>query len=314
MYNKFLKKRVLLKIVSALFLFLILFLYKNQDIKNVNTFNLDFKIVSEDANSKFSLVNIDVESKVLATFNSYNKDYGVLLHKNNFWSPESCAAMPNIFLESDQLVVLETIKKIGVSQDLSIKNIFIYDYNKNTLIKSENMENIVGEIYTTDKQNIIYFTYEKGNLIKNILNPTSLKVSIESKYKITEKNPSFRFYIDKKDIYVKIFSNQKFLNYKLEKNKLSMVESLSERIFWKVLNERKQVKIYKEDKSIILSKKENEEYKTLKISDKNIIVSRLDLTNFSNFEIEKIDIKSKVKKTLYINNNIENNYFLISLE
>ena len=314
MYNRFFKKRVLLSIVSALFLFLIFLLYKNQDIKNTNTFNLNFKLISEDNSSKFSLVNLDAESKVLATFSDYNKKYGKEMHKNNFWSPESCAAMPNVFLDSNHLVVLETVRKIGENQDSNTNNIFIYDYNKNTLIKSENIESIVGEIYSINKKNIIYFTYKEDYLIKNTLDPVSLKVTIENKYEIIEENPSFRFYVDKKDIHLKIFSNQKSLSYKVEEDKLSLVQSIPEKIFWKVLNENKQVNIYRGNESIILNKKDKEEYKTLKITDKNIIVSKLDLSNFYNFEIEKIDIKSKAKKTLYINNDIENNYFLISSE
>ncbi len=313
-YNIVFKKRVSLIIVSALFLFLIFLSYKNQEIKNVNIFNLDFKILEQDPNSKFSIVELDNQDKVLATFANYNKEYGRELHRNDFWSPVSCASMPNVFLRSNYLVVLESVKNIDQNTNSYKTNIFIYNYTKNALIKSVDLENIVGDIHTIDKENVIYFTSKDGNLVKNILNPETLQVRSENSYEIRETSPSFRFYIDKKDIYVKIFSNQKFLSYKLEGDKLFVVESLPEKVFWKVLNENRQVNIYRENESILLSKKEKEEYKTLKITEKNIIVSKLDLSNFYNFEIEKIDIKSKIKKTLYTNNDIENNYFLISSE
>jgi hypothetical protein len=300
--------------VFSLLLIMLFYIYKNQSLTERDSRFINFSLVKEEANSKYSIVELEPEDKVFATFTEYNKKYGKQLHKNNFWSPSSCSAMPNVFTDSNYLIVMEKVKKVSQENMSYVTNMFIYDYNKNTLTKSEDLNYIVGDMYKVNKNEVVYFTYIKNKLIKNIFNPKTLETRDVSHYEITEKDPTFRFYFLDNIFYTKVFSGEQSFDYQISKTNLVGVEKIPEREFWKISNEGNKVKISKNTKDVFLNKAQNEEYKILKVTDKNILVSKLDLSNFYNFQIEKINIDNGISKVLYSNSKIENNYFLINSE
>ncbi len=305
------QKKVLLTIILTLGTFFILLglsLYKNEYADAII-----FEVVEQDTNSKHSLVKLSNDNKkILATFDNFNNNFGKVLHKNDFWSPLACAAMPNLFLSGNYLTILD-IKK-GVEADKNTANIFVYNYGENLLKKSLNIKYLVGDLYTKDKKNAIFFTYHNQKLVVNLLDPSNLSVRKLDSYHIKEQNPTFRFYEIDKSIYIKILSESGIKNYEVNGSNLKIINEIPNRVFWNVMNERDAVVISKNGTAITLNKEDNENYKTLKVSDAYIVFSKLNMSNFYDFAIQVLDIKSEELVTIYSNNSIENNYYVISAD
>ncbi len=131
---------------------------------------------------------------------------------------------------------------------------------------------------------------------------------------VKEISPSFRFSEIDGKMYVKVMSEGNgIVNYKID-NHLEKVDTIPNKDFWNVINEKNKALISNDGHKIELEKRDYENYKTLKVSDNYIVFSRLNLYNMYIFTIELLDIQTKKLTKLYVNDAIENSYFLISVD
>ncbi len=274
---------------------------------------LTFQMIGEDKSSKFSLVQfLSDQKRVLGAFDRVDKKTMKELHRNDFWSPESCAAMPNTLVNRKYLSILD-VKKNKTTL-LKESHIFIFDVDSDILFRSDAIDNLVGDIYSTGDGHLIFFTYQGDILRKHFLNPETKKVVKSESFKIKEKSPRFVIDLINDVFFIKIITANDLKIYKILESKMSSVKEIPERDFWYISNLVTGLSLRKGEEHIVLQKKEDEVFRPLRQSSSHIVFSKSKFNHIFDFSLVTFNLENKFENSFFTNNKEPISYFILSID
>lgn len=315
--NKLAFRKPLIVLISSLVLLFLFFSVQNKGGNNIPSkisHPISFKEVKEDLKSKYSLVLLDrdyksIEVLVFATFDVFQEKEATVLHRNDFWNPESCSKMPSVFIRNNYLVTLDT-KKIDSSFETRL---FYFDKEKDKLFKSDPLKEIVGSLYKNNDDEIIFFSYEGKFLIKNIINLGTQERRSRVIYAFNGDKPQLSIVQVDDIFYIKFFYDELISLKKLKDDTLVEVLNIPDTDYWTVVNKNSEVFFYKRGITFSLPKENYEEYKLVKNSKNNLIFEVINKNNFDDYSLKLFRPKTKSLEIIYSNKNIPNSRYVISV-